>query len=292
MGERPLTQAGAFAQTRRFYSLSYMIRFGVFSTIGLLLLMLNHLQPRAVFEVRRYLNDGVVSVLTTCGQPFTYFEKKLFHFQEFILSFQRFQFLEQQLQELETWQSRARQLLYENKKLRESLRYIKQDLPVVATARAFFSFDGRYLQSMIVDAGEKEGVQVNQPVVAYGRLIGRVVEVSPHSARVLLITDLYSRIPVETEWSQLRGILTGTNSKKLIFLHEREKKNLLEGELVFTTGEGGIFPPGYLIGTLSFTEAEEIFVDPGIEWRKIDMVQILQSSEETSFQSDHIKVKP
>ncbi len=50
---------------------------------------------------------------------------------------------------------------------------------------------------------------------------------------------------------------------------------MLKGELVFTTGEGGIFPSGYLVGKLVFTDDEDMFVDPGIDWHKVDVVQVL-----------------
>jgi rod shape-determining protein MreC len=292
MEERVFTQARAFAQSRKPYRGTHSIRLGFFTCIGFILLALNHLRPAEVYDIRRHLNDAIFLSLDWLGRPLAILEKKIFHLQNFITNIHRLQELEYHFQELEIWQHRARQFQHENQKLRESLRYVKRELPVVATVRAFFSFDGRYLQSMMVEAGEAEGIQLNQPVIAYGRLIGRIIEVSPHSSRVLLITDLHSRIPIETEWSHLRGILTGTNSKRLAFLHEREKKDLLEGELVFTTGEGGILPSGYLIGKLVVTEQEEIFVDPGIEWRKIDIVQILKLPEEVANDPPHQEKNP
>ena len=265
----------AFIQTRKHYGSSYIIRLGIFTITCLLLLTTNYINPHYISLVRQHLNDQTATTVRWLHKPQQNLQNFLQSFSIILRQLRQPLSVLDQTTVIQEWQLRARSLAYENKKLKKSLKFIQGDHVHVATAHAFLNKNGRHLQALTIDAGTKQGLKVNQPVIANGRLIGRIIETSLHSSLVLLITDGHSRIPIETEWSQARAILTGNNTSQLTLLHEREPINFLKEELAFTTGEGGIYPPGYIIGKISINEKNSIIVDPMINWEQIDVVQII-----------------
>jgi len=95
------------------------------------------------------------------------------------------------------------------------------------------------------------------------------------SARVLLITDLNSRIPVVSEKGRVRAILSGDNSAqpKLAFLPPNARLNL--GDRIVTSGHGGVFPAGLPVGTISSVDDGVISVSPFAEFDLLEYVRII-----------------
>ena len=274
----------AFVQTRKHYGSSYIIRLGLYTLTCVIVLSSHYLRPSATLYLRQHLNDVAAYSIQRIHQPLQSLQNFIRSIHSVITQYQQASSSITSSASDEDWQWQLRTLHNENQKLKKSLRYVQRDHQNVTTARAFLDFNNRHLQTITIDAGAQQGLAVDQPVVAYGRLVGRIIEVSLQSAVALLITDSHSRIPIDAEWSGARGILTGDNTTKLTFLHERERTNLLEGELVFTTGDGGIYPPGYVIGKICVDDDEHVYVDPRIDWQRLDYVQILDvtNSHQTS----------
>lgn len=107
-------------------------------------------------------------------------------------------------------------------------------------------------QEVLLDKGSREGVYVGQPVLdAYG-IIGQVIDVSPLSSRVLLVTDGRSAIPVQNNRNGVRAIVTGTGyPDELNLLHMTYTADVKVGDLFVTSGLGGRFPFGYPVGAIT-----------------------------------------
>jgi rod shape-determining protein MreC len=103
-----------------------------------------------------------------------------------------------------------------------------------------------------------------------------VVEVGRNSSRLLLLTDLNSRVPVIVEASRYRGVLAGDNSDqpKLIFLPTNAKVNV--GDRIVTSGHGGVFPPGLAVGVVSSIGDGNIRIEPLVDFSRIEYVSILR----------------
>ncbi len=104
--------------------------------------------------------------------------------------------------------------------------------------------DGLFVQSRLIGAGSRQGVHSGNPVLNVYGLIGRVVETGRVSSRVLLLTDLNSRIPVMADRSNARAVLVGDNSEypRLEFL--TRNADLEDGDRIVTSGDDGIMPRG------------------------------------------------
>ena len=105
-------------------------------------------------------------------------------------------------------------------------------------------------------------------------LVGRVMEVGMRSARVLLLTDINSRIPVVMEQSRARAMLVGTNGPRPRLLHWPEGVQPAEGERIVTSAEANAFPAGLPVGTVRFTASNVPEVQPEARLDRLEVVRL------------------
>jgi rod shape-determining protein MreC len=112
---------------------------------------------------------------------------------------------------------------------------------------------------VIIDKGSSEGVFVSQPLLDAEGLMGQVIEAGPITSRVLLISDRLHSVPVQVVRSNLRLIARGTGIiTELELRHVQDTADIVEGDLLVSSGLGGRFPVGYPVGVVS-----KIRHDPG-----------------------------
>ena len=105
-----------------------------------------------------------------------------------------------------------------------------------------------YLNSFIINIGSNKDIKNGMAVLDGANFIGRIVDVNFFSSRVLLVSDLNSKIPVITEPSAHHGILSGHGKNKPTLEYLPENHNIQHGDKVYTSGKEGIFPTGIPIG--------------------------------------------
>jgi len=160
-------------------------------------------------------------------------------------------------------------LTNENINLRKVLdaENIINDKKHIVLAKVLIDKNSPFLKSIIINKGTQSEIKKGMPVTSESYLIGRIVETNYLSSRVLLLTDLNSRIPVTLGSESTQAILTGSGNKypKLEYLPEEyEFKN---EETIFASGKDGIFTPGTPIGKTTlgsgtYTNEVKLFVDP------------------------------
>jgi len=156
--------------------------------------------------------------------------------------------LRQRLNETRYWRDLALQLRDQREVYEQALNVESATTQNRIGAWTLGDPDGPFVQSRLIGAGSRRGVDTGDPVLnAYG-LIGRVVETGSVSSRVLLLTDLNSRIPVMADRSNARAVLVGDNSEypRLDFL--TRNADLEDGDRIVTSGDDGIMPRGLPIG--------------------------------------------
>jgi len=122
---------------------------------------------------------------------------------------------------------------------------------LIVTARIVSATPGSVVRTAIISAGTRDGVRVGQPAIGADGLIGRTIEVGRHSARLLLLSDPSSRVPVIIQRTGEAALVSGDNTPQLL-LSDRAGADapLLAGDRLLTSGEGGIYPPGLPVGTV------------------------------------------
>ncbi len=183
--------------------------------------------------------------------------------------------LRAQNQKLRKWQAVALALDAENAALKAQLHYIPSHPPSFVTARVVADTGGIYARSVLVAIGPNHFVTTGQIVLDASGLVGRVTETGRSSARILLITDLNSRVPVWLSQSHAHAILAGTNAARprLMFLPQGVTPK--EGERVVTSNEAGVFPAGLAVGAVHLRPGGGAEVIPDAALDQLDIVRIL-----------------
>jgi rod shape-determining protein MreC len=175
---------------------------------------------------------------------------------------------------LRRWQSIALALDAENQRLKANLQWIPDPAPSYVTARVVADAGGVYAKAVLLSVGPNHGIRKGEIALDERGLVGRVTEVGARTARVLLITDLNSRIPVILENSRAHAILVGTNGARPRLTYWAEGAMPQEGERVVTSAEAGAFPANLPIGTVHFSAANVPEVVPAAMLDRLEIVRI------------------
>jgi len=133
-----------------------------------------------------------------------------------------------------------------------------------------------FSRGLLMNVGAADGVKPYQPVIdAYG-MVGRVVQVSDHASRLMLITDPTSRIPVTVGTKGERAIVSGTGDGLLQLLFVSPTHTIGRGDLVMTTENGGLLPSALAIGEVATVNGRTITVKPMRSVARADYVRIVQ----------------
>jgi rod shape-determining protein MreC len=159
--------------------------------------------------------------------------------------------LKAKLARTQTYADEIAALRDENARLR-SLLGVRTDPPLpMVGARTVIDARGPFSNSRLANVGADQGVVEGNPVLSEHGLVGRVSGVGPAMSRILLLTDVDSRVPVLIERTNARAILTGDGgpSPKLAYLRTHEAPH--PGDLVLTSGDGGVIPRGLPVGVVT-----------------------------------------
>ncbi|EFH12755.1 rod shape-determining protein MreC [Pseudoroseomonas cervicalis] len=182
--------------------------------------------------------------------------------------------LREENERLHRWQAAALALETENALLRRQLGYMPEAAATFHTAKVVADAGGTYARAVLLSV--QPGIVLRKGQVALDErgLAGRVTEVGGRSARVLLVTDMNSRIPVVLEGSRSRAILAGTNGDLPRLQHWPEGTPPQEGERVVTSAEAGVFPAGLPVGVVRWSEGGAPEVELFARLNRLDLLRI------------------
>jgi len=178
-------------------------------------------------------------------------------------------------QELMRWKTRAHQLQDENRRLRAQANAVPAPTPNIITGRVVADAGGVFARSLLVTVGARHGARKGQTVLAAEGLVGRLTEVGTRSSRVLLLSDINSRVPVLLEESRARAILAGTNRDRPELSFLKAKAGVSPGDRIVTSGVAGAFPPGLPVGVVASVDDGHILVELFIEESRLELVTLL-----------------
>ena len=206
---------------------------------------------------------------------------------------ERIEQLERENRELQAWRELAERLAERNARYEALLRMPEDafgegaDIENAIAAQLVLDSGGPFKRTLVANAGADHGVRVGYIAVNEHGLVGRVVSVGQRSARVLMLDDYNSRIPVMGEASRVRAVLAGqaTRPPELI-THPYQiqsprmdfivgAQSLREGERIITSGDGGIFPRGIPVGVARRQEDGAWRVALSVAEHPIDFVRLL-----------------
>ena len=250
--------------------------FLIFMTMALALLVLGRAQPIMVNNARLHAMDTMAPVLDGLARPVT----AIGHVVTSVTSYFNLRSENEQLRaannRLRDWQTHVIALERENTELQKLTHFKIEPSLAYISARVIADTGGAFTRGLIITAGKLDGVREGMAAMTGEGLIGRVVEVGDWSARVLLMTDLNSRIPVTITGSNDRAILTGDNTSapRSSYLPQDAMPQI--GSPIVTSGHGGVFPPNLPIGRLiAGHERGEYRLAPAADIGRIDYVRLV-----------------
>ena len=220
----------------------------IFLSISFALLMFSALNSGGLGAMRATVADIAAPALEMVGRPvqdaaiFVRNVSGLAHVQAENLR------LQQENIRLRQWYQTAMFLEAENKYLKEVLSVPLLRSREFITARIMGDAGNSYVKSFLVSAGAKEGVVKGQAVIAGDGVVGRIVEVGEQTARVLMVTDVNSRVPVLVGETMQHAVMAGTNENVAKLVHLPSDVQVTPGSRIITSGHGGVFPYGLPVG--------------------------------------------
>ena len=184
-----------------------------------------------------------------------------------------------------------RQYQEENKRLRELLgsSFIRDEKKVVTEVMAVESSPYRY--QIVIDKGHTDGVYVGQPVINENGIVGQVTLVAAHNSRVLLLVDSNSSIPVQVARNDIRVIASGDGDPDAIYLeHISLSTDIQVGDLLVTSGLGGLYPEGYPVGYVSEVDNNnsrrfaKIKAEPVVDFDRLRYLLLIWPNEDRQKQ--------
>ena len=232
-------------------------------SLSIFALDISELKPIKI--LRSLLNDGVYRISAISSSPIKFSGTVKDFFITHIFVYKENLKLKTELEELKNKDLQTSYLQTANKRLQDIIQLEKKSTFTTVAAKVLLDKNSPYLNSVIINRGSNSGIKLGMPVLSEGNLVGRVVEVNFFSARILLLNDLNSKIPVMISPKGSQAILSGRGEDKPKLEYLPEKFELNDKNLVFTSGKDGIFFEGIPIGNVIFEDNKikvKLFSDP------------------------------
>jgi rod shape-determining protein MreC len=267
-GSVPVRSVGARAATSR-PGLIFVLMF-----VSVALLLLSRLNHVYVSDLRLQLAELMAPALTAAlgpVEPIRQAGQKIASYRELFSELDR---LRAENQKLRGWEWRARETERKVEQLGRLARVVEEPGLSFSTTRVVADSSGPFVRTAMLGLGRTNGMRPGYPVVNASGLVGRIVETGSRASRVLLVTDINSRIPVQVGKAGTRAVMLGDNgtSPRLGYVASTEKVE--NGDEVFTSGVGGLFPRGLRIGTV-VADGSAFRVEPHARLGELDYVSVL-----------------
>ncbi|MEW9921216.1 rod shape-determining protein MreC [Marimonas sp. MJW-29] len=231
--------------------------------------------PR-VERFRAQITDRLVPNLDWAMAPVTGTINLLRDFQSYQRLAEQNQELRSELRQMQAWKEAALQLEQENARLLD-LNNVRLDPRLTFITGVVLADSGSpYRQSVLLNVGARDGLVDGWATMDGIGLVGRISGVAENTARVILLTDAASRIPATIQPSGQRAIVAGDNSAAppIDFL---ENPDLVRpGDRVISSGDGGVFPAGLLIGQVALDPGGRLRVRLAADYERLEFLRVLR----------------
>jgi len=164
--------------------------------------------------------------------------------------------LEQENLELRSKLQQTQEISLQNERLRKLLAFVDElDRPALP-AQVIGEDASNWARTIVIDKGTLAGLSNGLPVVAAQGVVGRIIKVAPNSSRVLLITDASSAVATLIQRTRTRGVARG-RGENLSIEYALRDADIQAGDLLVTSGMGGVFPKGLTVGLVDSVEKNQ-----------------------------------
>jgi len=232
--------------------------------------------PR-VERFRAALVDTVVPSFDWALVPVTKAVDMVEGFQSYARIYEQNQELRRALQQMKAWKEAAVQLEQQNAKLLAQNK-LRLDPKLTSVSGVVLADSGSpFRQSVLLNVGRRDGVVDGWATTDGLGLVGRIAGVGETTSRVILLTDSSSRIPVTVQPSGQRGMLAGDNTAAPPLEFVEAPDEVRPGDRVISSGDGGVFPAGLLVGQVAQGPDRRLRVILAADYSRLDYLRVLRS---------------
>jgi len=232
--------------------------------------------PRAE-RFRAAVVDRVVPEMSWALLPVRRANDMITGLQSYTRLYEQNEALRRELLQMKSWKEAALQLERENARLR-ALNRLRLDPRMTYITGVVLADSGTaFRQSVLVNVGSGDGVASGWAATDGLGLVGRVSAVGKDSARVLLLTDPSSRVPVTIRPTGQRAVLSGDNSQFPVLDFIEEAERVRAGDRVVSSGDGGVFPAGVPVGQVVIGARGRARLRPAADFSSLEFLRLLRS---------------
>ena len=258
-----------------FLSKSAQQRFSLLLLIffSLILISLSKFNFKAIDFVRMSFKEVAYRSSFIVSIPEKYIKISYYSLMDHLQLYKDYKDTKNELQILKSKELNNKYIIAENQRLKETIEEIKFSTEDIF-AKVLLDKDSPFLKSFIINKGSKQKIKIGMAVLDKGYLVGKIVEVNFSTSRVLLLTDLNSKIPVNIEPGAIQSIMSGTGSDYGQIQYFKKQKNISEGNIVYTSGAGGVFNSGIPIGKIELDNNKNLQVNYFTDFSQLRFVKI------------------
>ena len=254
-----------------------------FSLLGLLffsilLIVLSKFNFTAINYLKLGINEVVFRTSFIVSLPEKYISYSYHAIEEHINLYKNYNLKKEELKKIKSKKYNVKFLEAENKRLKKVLEDISSSTEEII-AKVIIDKQSPFLRSVIINKGSKNEIKKGMAVLSDSYLVGKVVGVNFMTSRVLLLSDLNSKIPVTIEPGGIQSILSGNGVSDGIIQYTKDKLPLDGKGVLYTSGAGGLLKSGIPIGKINYSENQKN-VDFFVDFSQLRFVRILSYSEE------------
>jgi rod shape-determining protein MreC len=250
-----------------------LLSFGLYFLCAVLL-VLSRIGHGTINDARNGLVDLSAPMLELASVPAIEARRALERAELYMAAFDEVDRLKKENEELKQWEWRTKLLERKVAHLRSLLNAVEEPALVYATGRVIADARGPFVRSALINLGRRDGLRIGYAVINGDGLVGRTVDAGHSVARVLLLNDLNSRIPVLVGPAGVRGLASGDNSAELQLDFLPEGATLYPDDEVYTSGSDGVLPRGLRVGVVAGSPGA-YKVRPYAELNSLDAVSVL-----------------
>ena len=251
-------------------------KFSLFALIvfSLILLFVETIENKPLNYLRSVVKDSIYRGSVIVSSPYLGFKITVNAIQNHLALYNEYGELKKENVRLKNNIYDPNFLIFENRQLRKLLDEQVASSDNLVSSRVMSDKRSPYLNSFIINGGSNKKIKNGMAVLNGKNFIGRIVDVNYFSSRVLLVSDLNSKIPVVIEPEGYHAILSGTGKAKPVLEFLPENHTAQSGNKVYTSGKEGIFSPGIPIGEIISTGNKKILVSLFSDLTQVTFVNI------------------
>ena len=255
-------------------------RFSLFVLLfsSIFLIVLGKFNFTAINYLKITINEVVYRTSFVASVPEKYITYSYRAIEKHIKLYKDYNFQKEELEKLKSEKYEVKFLEAENKRLKKVLNDINYSSELVI-AKVIIDKQSPFLRSIIINKGSKNNIKKGMSVLSDSYLIGKVVEVNYMTSRVLLLSDLNSKIPVTIEPGSIQSILSGDGENSGNIQYTKDNLPIADGSIIYTSGTGGLLKSGIPIGKIEQNENQNS-VNFFIDFSQLRYVKVSSYTEE------------